>query len=275
MWDRKEIKKHGKERFKANYWRSVLSAFLISLLAGGTGLASRFSTSDMEQDYDLEEVPDSSSVTFNGEEYQDMTNALNSMPEEDKAIAGMVIVGLLAAAFVVLIIGFLLKIFVFNPLQVGCYGFFRENAKGQHPDLGVLKTGFTKYGHTFLTLLLRDIFLILWTLLFIIPGIVKSYSYRMVPFILRDNPGLTASQVITRSRKLMDGQKWNMFVFDLSYIGWFLLGCITFGLVNVFWTEPYRQNANAAIYLKLIGEDEAEPEENYEPEVVIPLSSNE
>ena len=73
----------------------------------------------------------------------------------------------------------------------------------------------------------------------------------------------------------MDGQKWNMFVFDLSYIGWFLLGCITFGLVNVFWTEPYRQNANAAIYLKLIGEDEAEPEENYEPEVVIPLSSNE
>ena len=158
---------------------------------------------------------------------------------------------------------------------MGCYGFFRENAKGQHPDLGVLKTGFAKYGHTFLTLLLRDIFLILWTLLFIIPGIVKSYSYRMVPFILRDNPGLTASQVITRSRKLMDGQKWNMFVFDLSYIGWFLLGCITFGLVNVFWTEPYRQNANAAIYLKLIGEDEAEPEENYEPEVVIPLSSNE
>ena len=146
MWDRKQVKEQGKIKFKANYWRSVLSAFLISLLAGGTGLASRFSTSDMEQDYDLEEVPDSSSVTFNGEEYQDMTNALNSMPEEDKAIAGMVIVGLLAAAFVVLIIGFLLKIFVFNPLQVGCYGFFRENAKGQHPDLGVLKTGFIKYG---------------------------------------------------------------------------------------------------------------------------------
>ena len=112
MWDRKQVKEQGKIKFKANYWRSVLSAFLISMLAGGTGLASRFSTSDMEQDYDLEEVPDSSSITVNGEEFQDMTDALNSMPEEDKAIAGMVIMGLLAAAFVVIVIGFLLKIFV-------------------------------------------------------------------------------------------------------------------------------------------------------------------
>ena len=277
MWDRKEIKKHGKERFKANYWRSVLSAFLISLLAGGTGLASSFSTSDMEQDYDLEEVPDTTNVTVNGEDYQDMVDALNSMPEEDKAIAGMVILGLLAAAFVVFVIAVLLKIFVFNPLQVGCYGFFRENAKGQHPDLGVLKTGFIKYGHTFITLFLKDLFTLLWTLLFIVPGLIKSYSYRMVPFILRDNPELSATEVITASRKLMDGHKWNTFVFDLSYIGWFLLGVITCGLVNVFWTEPYRQNANAALYLSLIGEGYGpeEPEEQYEPEVVIPLSSNE
>jgi uncharacterized membrane protein len=69
----------------------------------------------------------------------------------------------------------------------------------------------------------------------------------------------------------MNGHKWNTFVFDLSYIGWYLLGCITCGLVNVFWTEPYRQNANAALYLTLIGEKDFE-EEKLEPEVVVPIS---
>ncbi|MBQ1369325.1 MAG: DUF975 family protein [Firmicutes bacterium] len=261
MWDRKEIKLRGKERFKANYWRSVLAAFLISLLAGGSGIASRFSTST-----DDEPVDDTTT-----QEIQDLAQTVENMPADDQAVAGMIIAGILAALFVICIIGFLLKIFVFNPLQVGCYGFFRENAMNLHPDLGILKSGFTKYGHTFVTLLLRDVFLILWTLLFIVPGLVKSYSYRMVPFILRDNPELSATQVISASRRLMNGHKWKTFVFDLSYIGWFLLGAITFGLVNIFWTEPYRQNANAALYLTLIGEKGFE-EEKLAPEVVIPIS---
>ncbi|MBE6028870.1 MAG: DUF975 family protein [Clostridiales bacterium] len=262
MWDRKELKLRGKERFKANYWRSVLSAFLISILAGGSGIASSFSTSS-----DEEPVDDTTT-----QELQNITNTVESMPAEDQAVAGMIFAGILVAIFVIFIIGFILKIFVFNPLQVGCYGFFRENAKNQNPDLGILKTGFTKYGHTFITLFLRDLFQILWTLLFIVPGVIKAYSYRMVPFILRDHPELSATQVITASRKLMNGHKWNTFVFDLSYIGWYLLGCITCGLVNVFWTEPYRQNANAALYLTLIGENDFEEEEKFEPEVVVPIS---
>lgn len=268
MWDRKQVKQQGKTKFKGNYWRSVLAAFLISVLTGASSIAGRFSIPGLEEPEETEE-------TVTNLDTEAMAETFNSMPEDEKAGLLVLLAGAALVFFVLCIIGFLLKIFVFNPLEVGCYGFFRENAGGLGPDLGVLKSGFRKYGHTFLTLLLRDIFLILWTLLFIIPGIVKGYSYRMVPFILRDNPELTASQVITRSRKLMNGQKWNMFVFDLSYIGWFLLGCITCGLVNIFWTEPYRHNANAAIYLKLIGETEAEPEEPVEPEDVIPLSSNE
>jgi len=69
----------------------------------------------------------------------------------------------------------------------------------KNPDLGILKTGFTKYGHTFITLFLRDLFQILWTLLFIVPGCVKAYSYRMVPFILRDHPELSATEVDRKS----------------------------------------------------------------------------
>ena len=246
MWDRKEVKLQGKKNFKGNYWGSVISALLISILGGCSSVASRFSSSDTDD------------TTYDDSATSAAADAYNNMP------TGL-IVGLIIGAMAVSVIFVLLKIFVFNPLQVGCYGFFRDNATGLQPDLGVLKTGFTMYGHTFVTLLLRDIFLLLWTLLLIFPGVIKAYSYRMVPFLLRDNPELSAREVITRSRQLMDGHKWNVFVFDLSYIGWFLLGCITLGLVNVFWSEPYRQNANALIYRRLLGEADE----------VIPLSSGE
>ena len=264
MWDRVEIKRRGKALFKANYWRSVLSAFLLSLLVGGSALSAGSNMDD-----DNVDTIDDADTTGAEQTLNDATDAFNSLPEDQKSAVGMVIIGAILAGLVVACIAFVLRIFVFNLLQVGCYGFFRENARGLHPDLGVIKSGFGRYGHTFITLLLRDLFLILWTLLFIIPGIVKAYSYRMVPFILRDNPELSATEVISASRHLMNGNKWKTFVFDLSYIGWFLLGCITFGLVNVFWTSPYRQNANAALYLTLIGEKE------YREKPVIPLSSEE
>lgn len=272
MWDRKEIKLRGKEKSKANYWRSVLSAFLLSVLLGGSAITGGLTLSD--DDATQEITTDDGGVVIDEETLQNAAETFNSMPEEDKAIAGMLFAGAVVAIFVIIIIGILLRIFVFNPLEVGCYGFFRENAKGLQPDLGVLKSGFTKYGHTFVTLFLRDLFLCLWCCLFIVPGLIKAYSYRMVPFILRDHPELSAREVITRSRQIMDGHKWNVFVFDLSYLGWFLLGCITCGLVNIFWTEPYRENANAALYLSLIGETEEKADEPFEPEEVIPRSSN-
>ena len=253
MWDRKEVKARGKKYFKGNYWKSVLCAALLSVLTCGSSITSRLGGDDDSMDND-----------GTTDAMNDLSNDLDSV---DSGTAGTIIAAIIGIALVILIITFLLKIFVFNPLQVGCYGFFKENAGGYNPDLGILKTGFTHYGHTFATLFLRDIFLLLWTLLLIFPGVIKAYSYRMVPFILRDNPEMSAKEVITASRKLMDGHKWNVFVFDLSYIGWFLLSIITLGLLNVFWTEPYRQNANAVIYRSLIGDtDEYKPEE----EVVVP-----
>ncbi|MGX8774530.1 MAG: DUF975 family protein [Bacillota bacterium] len=248
MWDRKEVKAYGKLRFKANYFYSVVSAFLISVLAGGSSVLSgifRGDTDDLDSDYDgiVNITPDGSMST-------------------DEAIAtGVIVAAVLGIMLIVFAIIFVIKILVMNPLQVGCYGFFRDNATGINSELGVIGSGFSNYGHNVATMLLKDIFLMLWTLLFIVPGIIKAYSYRMVPFILRDHPEMTASEVITESRRLMDGQKWNVFVFDLSYIGWWLLSILTLGILNIFWTNPYLQNANAAIYLKLIGEEEYKLEE--------------
>lgn len=236
MWERKEVKAIGKLAFKANYWRSVLSALILMILLGGSAVSS-YSNSGAGNNPELEQSVD------------ELGNAYNSLSNDQQS---MLVAGLIGAGLLIFVIGFVLKAFIFNPLEVGCYGFFKDNIASQgNVDLGVLKTGFGNYGHTFITLLLRDIFLILWCCLCIVPGIVKSYSYRMVPFILRDHPELSPQEVITRSRQMMNGHKWNVFVFDLSYIGWHLLGAITLGLVDVFWTEPYRQNANALIYLRL------------------------
>ncbi len=235
MWNRQDLKARGKTAFKMNYWRSVLCAFLLMVLTAGATF--------------------SGSTSANGQEgTEGMDQALQDLEAQDPGTTGLIAAGALAALSVVFIICFILKVFVFNPLEVGCFGFFRENVRSGATDLGVIKTGFQNYGHTFVTLLLRDIFLLLWACLFIFPAFIKIYSYRMVPFILRDHPELSATEVITYSRKMMDGHKWNTFVLDLSFIGWYILGGLTCGLVNLFWTEPYRQNANAALYLRLSGE---------------------
>jgi len=73
----------------------------------------------------------------------------------------------------------------------------------------------------------------------------------MVPYIIKDNPELSATEVITKSRKMMDGNKWRAFLLDLSFIGWLLLSLITLGIVGLLWTNPYMQNTNAALYQEL------------------------
>ncbi|MBR1628641.1 MAG: DUF975 family protein [Lachnospiraceae bacterium] len=86
----------------------------------------------------------------------------------------------------------------------------------------------------------------------VVPGIVKAYSYMLVPYLIKDNPELSATEIIARSRELMRGHKWEAFVMDLSFIGWFLLGVITGNLVNIFWTNPYHESARAVFYLNLL-----------------------
>ena len=150
------------------------------------------------------------------------------------------------------VISIVLKVFVFNPLKVGCYRFFLKNTDDASTSLGVIKEGFGGYGRVFATLFLTDLFTFLWSLLLIIPGIIKAYSYRLVPYIIKDHPELSAMEVIRKSKELMKGNKWKAFLLDLTFIGWFLLGAITLGLVNVFWTNPYSESANAVFYKDLI-----------------------
>ncbi|GAA3632217.1 DUF975 family protein [Lactobacillus hamsteri] len=135
---------------------------------------------------------------------------------------------------------------------------FRD--KGDQPN--VFKGMFSaymgdKFTTSFVTYLLFEIFLFLWTLLFIIPGFIKAYSYSMTPYIMKDlydaGHKPTATEAITKSRKLMNGHKTDLFVLDLSFVGWWLLSVITLG-IGFIWVTPYYRQTKANFYRNLAGD---------------------
>ena len=109
---------------------------------------------------------------------------------------------------------------------------------------------FNHYGRTLGASLLVFLFVMLWSLLLIVPGIVKGLSYAMTPYILHDNPEMSARECIRQSQKMMDGHKMKFFLLQLSFIGWFLLCCITMG-IGFLWLQPYIITTEAKFYEEL------------------------
>ncbi|MBR1574964.1 MAG: DUF975 family protein [Bacteroidales bacterium] len=109
--------------------------------------------------------------------------------------------------------------------------------------------------------LLMEIKVMLWTFLFIIPGIIKSFSYALTPYLLRDCPDLSALQCIKLSDRMMKGHKFDLFYLYLSFIGWLLLGILTLG-IGLLWVMPYMQTASASFYLDVKQQYQAQLEYN-------------
>ena len=143
----------------------------------------------------------------------------------------------------------LLEILVLFPLSLGVLNAFRKLLTEGDNDLGpnAFHLGFKPYLHKVWGMLLMYILIVLWTLLFIIPGIIKTYSYAMTPYILHENPELSASEAIHRSRMMMKGHKFDLFWLQLSFIGWFFLCLLTTG-IGFLWLQPYYYTAQAAFY---------------------------
>lgn len=147
---------------------------------------------------------------------------------------------------------FLLMIFVSLPLGVGfTYAF---NALYVYSNSNVLSNtfgyGFKDYWRAIGGMLLVTVFTILWSFLLIIPGIIKAYSYALTPYILVDNPELSPREALRRSQQMMQGQKFNLFYLQLSFIGWWILACLTGG-IGFLWLVPYYQTSQAAFYQNL------------------------
>lgn len=161
------------------------------------------------------------------------------------AVGAFVVFGLLMGVLSYTGVGSLI---LFGAMMVGYVtlwtGLFR-NGKIEFSDLF---SGFkSDFVNTLIFGLLYNIFITLWTMLFFIPGIVKSYSYAMAPYILADNPELSGNDAITASRKLMNGKKGRLFCLDFSFIGWIILSVFTFGIL-VLWVGPWMEAARADFY---------------------------
>jgi uncharacterized membrane protein len=229
MWTRRELKERGKFAFHATYWRSVLVALIAWIIAGGWSTAT--ATGNFGDDYG-DSFAHGMSSEFGYQYYGGFQIAAT-------------IIGV-SIFFVILAIA--LDICVLNPLEVGTKRFFVINLN-RPAELNELGSGFSKnYTNTVKIMFKYNLYIFLWSLLFVIPGIVKSYEYRMVPYLLAENPNVSEEEAFGRSKQMMDGQKWRVFVLDLSFIGWRLLGAITFGIVDIFWTQPYQEMTNAALY---------------------------
>ena len=107
-----------------------------------------------------------------------------------------------------------------------------------------------KWARVAWAMFVKFVFLSLWSIT-VVGGVIKRYSYYLVPYILAENPSLTARQAITLSRRMMQGHKWECFLFEVSFVGWFALGALSLGLVNLFYTNPYRAAAFAEYYAAL------------------------
>lgn len=166
------------------------------------------------------------------------------------ALLAIVIVSVIMSAVSFTAVGVLILV---GPLSFGLAAFFLSLARGKEQgDLADLFKGFTEGGFVRLLLLglLEEVFIFLWTLLFIIPGIVKSYSYSQAIYLAYDHPDWDWKQCIDESRRIMNGYKWKLFVLDLSFIGWYIVGMLACG-IGVLWVDPYRQAARTEFYEEL------------------------
>lgn len=220
MWNRAELKMRGNMAFKKNYVSAVVVALLMGIFGTVSGESSARRVSENSDIY--------SGNLFN---------------------VGM-ITGLLAGiTTVVILIVLVSKVFVGNLLKMGGYRFFILNQTAQ-PGIGTLLDGFRSghYVNIVLTMFLRDLFTTLWSLLLVVPGIVKHYEYLMVPYIIAENPAMDYKEAFQISKQMMDGEKMEAFIMDLSFLGWYLLSAVTCGLLAIFYVNPYVQASFAEMY---------------------------
>lgn len=136
---------------------------------------------------------------------------------------------------------------------------------GQEADVKDVFSQFHRFGDGFCLYLLEGLYIFLWMLLLIVPGIIASYRYAMAPFIMAENEDMTASEAINASKALMEGHKAELFFLDLSFFGWGLLNILTLGIGSLF-LNPYANTARAAFYRNLCPKVDSQPVVQYIPE---------
>ena len=224
MWNRQQVKEQAKQIMKRNYWKMFVVTLIASILTG-------------EKTTIIERVQD---FTSNNLSY-------DSQPIFYSSNFELIFYSFISVAS---ILGILYTIFIGNVIVVGKNRYFIKN-HDENPELGEIFKGFKgNYLNVVKIMFLMELKTLLWLLLFIIPGFVKAYEYSMIPYLLAENPNLSAPQAFSLSKQMTTGQKMDLFVLDLSFIGWIILGLICCG-IGILFVLPYPEATRAEVYLNL------------------------
>ncbi len=283
MLSKKEICSNGKKAFYRNWKSCIIICFLYTVFIGGTIITVQ-SRVDFDKPTKIVSINtiegDTNSEIVNEFLYEIRGNKKEEEPFVKNATKGVLgsiannisssgsyLFGVLNAinqalfkdriwASVVIIIGALLSliywIFVSKVLEVGRARFFLENRRftKTRPQKILLPFRINKTTHIAYTMFIKNIYTILWSFTIVGP-FIKHYSYSMVPYILAENPNMTTRDVIRLSKEMMNGHKWEMFLLDISFIPYYLLGVLTFNIGNLVFTDPYMNATKAELYMDL------------------------
>jgi hypothetical protein len=246
MWTRSELKARAKAVLRTSYWK----AFLVSLILSFAG--GQASTNPVNIKWPFGGGGKGGSWgnwgNWSGMNHGGTTGV---SPGWGFLFSPLLITIVLIVALIVLAFVFAFRIFLGFPLEVGCRRYYKLAAEGD-ANLNELGYGFGggRYGPIVRAMLYRGVLNALWYLLLLIPGIVKGYAYSMAPYILADNPHLGAKRALELSQRMTAGHKGRMWILDLSFIGWYILGMLAL-LIGTLFVLPYVNATQAELYVTL------------------------
>lgn len=254
MWTRVELKEQAKDFLRKNYWKAFAVSLIVAIVTGGSGSNNNGDGTNNNFQNEI--------VTTNNEYIVGLSPG-NEIMNFSLGNIGFDNPFVLTASFGVfmafMIFTIIVGIVIGNALKVGEKRFFLRGFEGD-VRIGTLFSTFKKgqwlpiAGKIFLL----DIQIFLWSLLLIIPGVIKYYEYRMVPYLLSEDPDMTLEEAKEISRRMTDGQKRDIFDLDLSFIGWYLLGILFFGIGGIF-VRPYHEATIAKLFEHYVSPLETEP----------------
>ncbi len=253
VWNRIELKEDSKSLIRLNYWPFVLVAFIHAVVSGGS--AGKSGTANAARDWEWMDAEG-----YYGADGYEVVERIVGFVNPFLGFALATVLGMW-------ILMIALNIFVMHPIEVGCKRYM-VMARSVKPEFQEMAFAFKNcYGNVVKTIFLKNLFTALWTLLFVIPGFVKSYEYRMIPYLMAEYPDMASDEAFRISREMMMGNKWEAFVLDLSFFGWNIISALTLGLTGIFYSGPYQMLTNAALYLALKkthpGFGYEQPDDNY------------
>lgn len=236
MWTRSELKSRARNRLKLNYLPCILVGIILLVALGSQQSVRVYETGNLaDQEFMQLRYMEQTFMTFLLGPNQVIWNNIE-----------LILGGLAFWVFL------LLQVFVFNPLEVGGAAFFVENSDGT-PSVSVLFKMFhsESYRNVVMIMFLRDLYVYLWGLLLFIPGVIKSYEYYAIPYLLSENPMMTKDEAFRTTKEMMYDNKMKTFILELSFLPWQILKTVTFGLAGILYVNPYVRATMAELYLKL------------------------